>query len=85
MPIRSFSFSDHLNHWSLREVSFSPLNLLVGLSGVGKTKTIKALMAVKYAAMRDTEHVNGCSWSIEFREQQTTWLWKCRVAPLTFG
>ena len=42
MAITRFRFSDTFHCWTLQEMSFASLNLLVGKSGVGKTNISKA-------------------------------------------
>ena len=46
MKITSFSFTDLKTSWTLEETSFDAFNLLVGVSGAGKTKIVEALKRV---------------------------------------
>ena len=43
MRIKSFSFYDELNNMKFENINFSKINLLVGPSGVGKTKVLELL------------------------------------------
>ncbi len=64
MKINKFSFKDNAYEWSLEEISFDSLTLLVGASGVGKTQILKALYSLKQIANGESE--SGVKWSIEF-------------------
>jgi energy-coupling factor transporter ATP-binding protein EcfA2 len=46
MRVRSFSYEDKRTGWKLEDLRLEDLNLLVGASGVGKTKILSALQAV---------------------------------------
>lgn len=65
MTIRKFSLIDHGSGWTLKEVAFGSFNLLVGLSGVGKTRILRALNNVKWAALFNAQQAVGCAWSLE--------------------
>ena len=47
MKILELSYEDKATGWKLNPVQFSDLNLLVGVSGVGKTKILKAILNIK--------------------------------------
>ena len=70
MAIKKFRFTDNDDGWTLNEMSFSPFNLLVGASGVGKTRILKALQAVSHIKKRD------CSWKIEIESESATFDWE---------
>lgn len=65
MTILSFKFEDKSLNWKLEEFSLSKLTLLVGASGVGKTRILKSLMALKQISKG--EFINGIAWKIEFQ------------------
>jgi predicted ATPase len=69
MSIKRFSFTDHTSGWQLGEVAFGPFNLLVGISGVGKSRILDALSAVKWAGMWNASYAQGCEWSVELELQ----------------
>jgi recombinational DNA repair ATPase RecF len=46
VKITRFKFDDHGADWHLEQTAFDSLNLLVGVSGVGKTKILEALQRV---------------------------------------
>lgn len=83
MPIKRFKFEDKLNGWKLNEVSFSSFNLLVGMSGVGKTRILYAIGTLCEAAFRDVASANGCSWEIEFETNGTSYTWYAEVSLVT--
>lgn len=64
MEILKFSFKDNLHHWELEPIEFSDFNLLVGVSGVGKTQILNSIGTVGDIAS-GTEF-NGVSWDITF-------------------
>jgi predicted ATP-dependent endonuclease of OLD family len=82
MKITKFNFENNYTGWKLENTSFDPhLNLLVGASGVGKTKilnTIKSVFAVaigwqkgiffetKWQLSFDLNEVKHCVWTIEY-------------------
>jgi hypothetical protein len=47
MKILELAYEDKATGWKLNPVQFSDLNLLVGVSGVGKTKILKAILNIK--------------------------------------
>ena len=86
MKIIKFSFENNHTDWKLAETDFHPhLNLLVGASGVGKTKILNALKAAisvasgtKFNTLFDTKWAlefelnaeSNCEWKIEFAAQK---------------
>ena len=86
MKITKFSFDNKHTGWKLVDTDFHPhLNLLVGASGVGKTKILNALkMAIstakgtrfsmlfdtKWQLNFDLDDVTNCEWAIEFSAQK---------------
>jgi len=43
MTLTKFTFTDKLRNWELSEILFTQFNLLVGVSGVGKTTILNYL------------------------------------------
>ena len=80
MAITKFQFTDNLRGWTLNEVSFSKFNLLVGVSGVGKTRILRALQSVYRAGISDARHTNGCSWTLELESEGKKFLWKAETS-----
>ena len=82
MSIFNFKLSDNARAWTLEETSFANFNLLVGLSGVGKTRILDSLRAVRHAGIFDTRYVNGCQWRLEFASEGITYLWTAETSHL---
>lgn len=82
MSIIKFKFLDNARAWTLEETSFANFNLLVGLSGVGKTRILDSLRAVRHAGIFDTRYVNGCQWRLEFASEGMTFLWTAETSHL---
>lgn len=75
MKIINFTFEDKSVSWKLEKVTFDNLTLLVGASGVGKTRILKSLMSLKSIIEGNT--LNGVSWEIEFSTiDNAIYLWK---------
>lgn len=64
MKIIKFQYSDKTLEWSLQDISFDKLTLLVGASGVGKTQILDAIQSVKRIAKGKS--LSGIKWFIEF-------------------
>jgi ABC-type dipeptide/oligopeptide/nickel transport system ATPase component len=65
MKIHQLEYHDHEYEWQLKKVGFLPsINLVVGLSGVGKTEILKAINRLKKIA--NGASLNGVEWSVEF-------------------
>lgn len=65
MRILQFQYYDKADSWQLEPVEFGDLSLLVGVSGVGKTKTLRAISNV--AEIAHGTSGNGVAWEIKFR------------------
>ncbi len=91
MLIKSFSYHDKLRNWKLEKVDFQELTLLVGASGVGKTKILKALENLKRIAFESSflfmgfgddlkealgNIIQRISWNLEFEEKDRTYIWQ---------
>jgi hypothetical protein len=74
MRIQSFQFHDRTTGWKLEETTFDPFNLLVGVSGVGKTKILAALQQVQGVAL-GTRTVCA-EWSIHFEHDGQEYEWQ---------
>jgi energy-coupling factor transporter ATP-binding protein EcfA2 len=65
MQIKKLEYYDDEYKWKLEEVDFlQNLNLLVGVSGVGKTRILKAIYSLKSIA--NGASLNGVKWNVCF-------------------
>ena len=64
MRIKTFSFTDRTMGWELQPLSLDQLTLLVGASGVGKTRILRSILDVRRIAKGAS--INGVSWYIDF-------------------
>ena len=67
MKIKKVSFYNKESEWKLEPILFSDLTLLVGVSGVGKTQILDAILDLKRIA--GGQAINGVSWEIIFLVQ----------------
>ena len=73
MKINQLSYYDHKREWRLEPIQFSELNLLVGVSGVGKTRILKAILDLK--KISEGESLNGIEWDIQFTHENNQYHW----------
>lgn len=64
MKINTLSYVNKTTDWKLEPVSFDQLTLLVGASGVGKTRVLKSILDLKKISKGTS--LNGIKWSVEF-------------------
>jgi len=79
MPILSFSFEDVRLGWSVAPFEFESFNLLVGRSGVGKTRILSALRGVTQAALGKDTALFQCHWSISLRAPEGEYIWEAQT------
>lgn len=79
MKITSFSFTDLKTSWALQETSFDAFNLLVGVSGAGKTKIVDALKRVCAATLRSGAAPADCVWALAFEHKNVVYRWEART------
>ena len=65
--------------WRLNETYFDDLNLLVGISGVGKTQTLKALRDLRRAGLEGVLFRNACPTALCPMPSL------CKTGPLKLG
>jgi predicted ATPase len=78
MKIQSFKFSNHKENWHIEEVKFEDLNLLVGGSGVGKTRILKALELIRDVALGRNRNLDDLEWSINFSHLGQNYRWELK-------
>lgn len=74
MRINAFTFADKETNWEIERISFKSLTLLVGASGVGKTRILKSLIGLKNIAKGRS--LNGVSWAVEFTIGLNSYQWE---------
>ncbi len=79
MKIQKFSFSHHRENWHIDEVSFDDFNLLVGPSGVGKTRILVALETIFGVAL-SREKLDDFEWTIHFSHLDKSYIWSFKSA-----
>jgi len=82
MRIISFEFHDKKSDWHLEETKFDQFNLLVGLSGAGKTKIVEALRRVCRTATKKEIDQDPARWRIAFEHKGTAFSWQFESAAL---
>lgn len=75
MRIESFEFCDHDTGWRLKEARFDGLNLLVGLSGAGKSKVLRALDDVRRLGLGEDVEAGRWSWVLACRHGGRRFEW----------
>lgn len=74
MKIHSLYYKNLLQGWELEEVHFSDLNVLVGISGAGKTQIVNAIQNL--AEIADGKVTGGIEWKIKFSVGQDEYIWQ---------
>ena len=64
MKLESVKYQNISQEWGFDKIDFFKLTLLVGISGVGKTQILQAILAIKRIALGHS--INGASWDVEF-------------------
>ena len=64
MKIKELEYENKISKWKLENTSFSDLTLLVGISGVGKTRILDSIWKLRQIA--EGESANGIKWIIKF-------------------
>ena len=79
MRIEQLDYQDKDTGWKLTAAEFFPdLTLLVGVSGVGKTKILRAIHTLRRIARQSdsASPVWGVAWKIQFTTSGTRYLWE---------
>jgi hypothetical protein len=73
MKINQLSYYDHKRQWRLEPIEFSDFNLLVGVSGVGKTRILQAILDLQ--KISEGKSLNGVEWDIHFTYKNNEYHW----------
>lgn len=76
MRIESFQFRDRTTSWELEETNFDAFNLLIGGSGVGKTKILEALRLIQMLAVGGKLSF-AAEWALHFEQDGDSYEWRC--------
>ncbi len=76
MKIKSFQYENKNLELKINPIKFSNLSLLVGVSGVGKTMILQAILDLKRIAQGKS--LSGVEWEVEFiiEKEEKKYLWK---------
>jgi len=80
MKIKSFKFNSDSQNWHIEEVRFDDLNLLVGASGVGKTRILRALDLICDIAKDRRRKLDDVEWSINFYHLGKDYRWELKTS-----
>jgi predicted ATPase len=80
MKIKNFSFSSNNQNWHIEEVYFDDLNLLVGASGVGKTRILRVLDLICDVAKGKQRKLDDVGWSINFSHLGKDYKWELKTS-----
>lgn len=81
MPIKSLEFEDFEHAWKLKPATFESFNLLVGLSGVGKTRALAVINQLGRAAQGSRHSLAHCAWTVHLETPRGVFIWKARTEP----
>ena len=73
MRIKSLSFKNTISGWNVNNLHFDNLTLLVGASGVGKTKILTALQQL--ASVANGSAYDAIEWAIVFEQDGNEYEW----------
>ncbi|BBC26294.1 AAA family ATPase [Pseudanabaena sp. ABRG5-3] len=79
MKINDFNFKNNNQNWHLEKTYFDNLNLLVGASGVGKTRILKALYLICNVAQGEVQMLENVEWSIDFSHLGKKYRWELKA------
>ena len=79
MKINNFNFKNISQNWHLEKTYFDNLNLLVGASGVGKTRILKALYLICNVAQGEVQMLEDVEWSINFSHLGQRYRWELKA------
>lgn len=76
MFIQSLYYKDADIKWELTKTDFERLTLFVGISGVGKSRILEAILKLKNIIRGDTEAMSGVTWDISFLADGVLCRWR---------
>ncbi len=82
MKIHSLYYKNLLQGWELEEVHFSDLNVLVGISGAGKTQIVNAIQNL--AEIANGKILGEIEWKISFSIGKNEYIWDGKYVATNF-
>ena len=82
MKINNFSFSSNSQSIHIEKVFFDGLNLLVGASGVGKTRILRSLDQICDVAKGSSIDFEDVEWTINFSHFGKDYRWDLKASSL---
>jgi hypothetical protein len=85
MKILTFEYRDTVRDWTLEPVTFGGFDLLVGVSGAGKTRIVRAIEQVCAVALGSKEvaeridEARGAEFAIEFEHEGLGYRWEAEL------
>jgi energy-coupling factor transporter ATP-binding protein EcfA2 len=79
MKKSSFNFRNNSQNWHLEKTYFENLNLLVGASGVGKTRILNALYLICNVAQGEVQMLENVEGSIDFSHFGQKYRWNLKA------
>lgn len=73
MKIHNITYHDNYLEWRYENLHFSSFNLLVGVSGVGKTQILNSIMNLKKISKGYS--LNGLEWDVIFTSDNHLYRW----------
>ena len=75
MKFKSISATDKISGWNVENIQFNPmLTLLVGASGVGKTRILNFINV--FCLIAKGSSYNGIKWKVEFEQNGRNYIWE---------
>ncbi|WP_437326307.1 AAA family ATPase [Sorangium sp. So ce381] len=87
MRILTVEFQSAGRGWTLEPMALDAFNLLVGVSGAGKTRIVRAIEQVRAVALGEKEEdelidaIRGASFAIGFEHEGLTYRWEAELEP----
>lgn len=75
MKFKSISATEIISGWNINNIQFNPmLTLLVGASGVGKTRILNLINGLCHVA--HGQSFSGFKWKVEFEQNKHFYIWE---------
>ena len=86
MKILSHSYKDYpVEGWNIPTIEFKDLNLIVGISGAGKTRLLNTISNIKGIVSNGFTNRSGGSWDLILQENGQNYHWQVIASPDDHG